>query len=62
MTVRELADEVHVSTATVMRFAEKQVLMDILNLKWNSKCILKEETKKKQKEQRRCKGDTGVFL
>ena len=39
MRIRELADEAHVSTTTILRFCK--IVKDFLNLKLSLKCILK---------------------
>lgn len=39
MTIRELADAVHVSTSAIMRFCKNLIAKDMLNLKCNLKCI-----------------------
>ena len=49
MTVRELADEVHVSTATVMRFCRKAGFDGYSEFKVKFKMYLEEETKKNKK-------------
>ena len=47
MTVRELADEVHVSTATVMRFCRKAGFDGYSEFKVKFKMFLNEEKNKK---------------
>lgn len=49
MTVRELADEVHVSTATVMRFCKKAGFEGYSEFKINFKQYLDQEKKQDRK-------------
>ena len=60
MTVRELADEVHVSTATVMRFCRKAGFDGYSEFKVKFKMFLNEEKKWKHQVNEDIQ-DSGIF-